>query len=176
MTTDSWNGNRNWNHKKSNGCIRVRSSSGRLAFGAGALAIMALASGSGARAATLKTLCNFCAQGTATCPDGQSPSSGLISDGSGGFYGTTFAGGANGQGTVFQLVRTRGANGPPAWTVKTLYAFCTQGGADCTDGAIPLAWNLLKDEAENLYGTTINGGRIPRMQTPAISIWARCTS
>jgi hypothetical protein len=138
-------------------------------LGAVALACMALAGGGDARAANLKTLWNFCAQGTATCPDGQSPSSGLISDGSGGFYGTTFSGGAYGGGTVFQMIRTQSANGQPSWKIKTLHNFCAEGGANCTDGAVPLAWNLLKDEWGNLYGTTINGGANTTYENPCNS-------
>jgi hypothetical protein len=126
-------------------------------LGAVALGGMGLAGGGDARAETLKTLWSFCAQGTATCPDGQYPN-GVISDGSGGFYSTAFSGGPYGQGTVFQLVRNRDASGQQAWTVKTLYAFCAEGGANCTDGSTPLAWNLLKDKDGNLYGTTIDGG------------------
>jgi uncharacterized repeat protein (TIGR03803 family) len=40
---------------------------------------------------------------------------------------------------------------------KTLYSFCAQGGASCTDGANPLS-GVTKDAAGNLYGTTSAGG------------------
>lgn len=48
-------------------------------------------------------LYSFCAH--TNCTDGQWPSSGLIRDGAGRFYGTTFAGGGASydKGTVFQL-------------------------------------------------------------------------
>ncbi len=40
--------------------------------------------------------------------DGQNPQAGLVSDGSGNFYGTTTNGGANGSGTIFQLSPNNG--------------------------------------------------------------------
>ena len=40
---------------------------------------------------------------------------------------------------------------------KTLYSFCAQGGANCTDGANPLS-GVIKDARGNLYGATIAGG------------------
>ncbi len=58
-------------------------------------------------AGTLTTLHNFCALGY-PCPDGSSPRGGLVQARDGNFYGTTQAGGAFGEGTVFRLgvVRT----------------------------------------------------------------------
>jgi uncharacterized repeat protein (TIGR03803 family) len=50
---------------------------------------------------TLTTLYSFCSQ--LDCPDGYSPSAALVQDTNGNFYGTTFGGGANGDGTVFSL-------------------------------------------------------------------------
>ncbi len=52
-------------------------------------------------------------------------------DTSGNLYGTTYGGGANNGGTVFE---------PPnaaktTWTETVLYSFCAQAG--CTDGAFP---------------------------------------
>ena len=44
---------------------------------------------------------NFCS--ASNCTDGRSPFAGLIQDAAGNVYGTTVAGGANGQGTVFSL-------------------------------------------------------------------------
>ncbi len=81
--------------------------------------------------------------------DGSSPF-GLVFDKAGNLYGTTYGGGAQGLGTVFQL--TRGSGG--AWTETVLHSFA--GGAD---GATP--WAVLGpafDAAGNLYGTTWNGG------------------
>ena len=53
---------------------------------------------------------------------------------------------------VLALVPIEGAK---AWTLKTLYSFCSQ--ADCSDGSVPLA-GLLQDASGNLYGTTQGGG------------------
>jgi uncharacterized repeat protein (TIGR03803 family) len=90
--------------------------------------------------------------GKATVPhnlngsDGASPSSGLLFDGQGNAYGTTYVGGASNSGVVYKL----GKNGE----FKVLYNFT--GGAD---GGFPLA-GLIQDSAGNLYGTTFNGGDV----------------
>jgi uncharacterized repeat protein (TIGR03803 family) len=77
--------------------------------------------------------------------DGAEPEAGLITDSAGNFYSTTFAGGAEGLGTVFKLT--------PAGEETVLYSF--KGG---TDGSNPQAV-LLADSAGNLYGTTEQGGK-----------------
>jgi uncharacterized repeat protein (TIGR03803 family) len=51
--------------------------------------------------AALETVYSFCAK--AGCADGEYPYSGVIMDPSGNLYGTTYGGGANGGGTVFEL-------------------------------------------------------------------------
>jgi uncharacterized repeat protein (TIGR02543 family) len=50
---------------------------------------------------TVTALYQFCFQGT--CPDGNTPEAGLVQHGDGSFYGTTYAGGTFGSGTVFRL-------------------------------------------------------------------------
>jgi uncharacterized repeat protein (TIGR03803 family) len=80
--------------------------------------------------------------------DGSQPGAGLIFDASGNLYGTTTAGGASGNGTVFKL--TKNADG--SWTESLLYSFA--GG---TDGATPEA-EVTFDTNGNLYGTTYYGG------------------
>jgi uncharacterized repeat protein (TIGR03803 family) len=90
-----------------------------------------------AAAQGLTTLYSF------TGGDGANPGAGLIADPAGNLYGTTFNGGASGQGTVFQL--------DPSGNLTVLYSFT--GG----DGSHPRA-SLIADAAGNLYGTTINGG------------------
>jgi len=49
----------------------------------------------------LVTLYSFCAQ--PACADGSQPYGGLIQDTNGTFFGTTFSGGAHGDGTIFSL-------------------------------------------------------------------------
>ncbi len=82
--------------------------------------------------------------------DGYAPSSGdLAFDKGGNVYGTTGYGGANGNGTVFELVRPKGGG---AWTHNVLYSFGTG-----TDGAVPIG-GVVFDKLGNLYGTTSIGG------------------
>jgi uncharacterized repeat protein (TIGR03803 family) len=75
-------------------------------------------------------------------PDGSVPAANLIDVG-GTFYGTTNAGGAQGDGTVFSVT--------PSGNESVLYGF--QGGAD---GANPQAPLLAFKGA--LFGTTTQGG------------------
>lgn len=77
--------------------------------------------------------------------DGQDPQSTLVMDAAGNLYGTTPAGGENGNGTLFKVA----ADG----TETVLYSF---GGTDA-DGRNPDA-GLVMDSAGNLYGTTPLGG------------------
>lgn len=75
------------------------------------------------------------------------PSANLFTDAAGNFYGTTFADGAYGLGSVFKL--TPGSSG---WTYTSLHDFT---GGD--DGAKPVS-NVLFDASGNLYGTASAGG------------------
>src|ERR1039457_6042894 len=94
---------------------------------------------------TLTTLYSFCSQGF-PCTDGYGPS-GLVQATNGDFYGTTGFGGANNDGTVFEIT--------PSGTLTTLYSFCSQSG--CPDGQSPNA-GLVQATNGDLYGTTLNGG------------------
>ncbi len=95
---------------------------------------------------TEKTIYNF----GATTTDGIEPAyETLIFDAQGNLYGTTLKGGANGDGTVFEL--TLGTGG--TWTEKILYNF----GASTADAMGPYP-GVIFDAAGNLYGTTRNGG------------------
>jgi uncharacterized repeat protein (TIGR03803 family) len=79
--------------------------------------------------------------------DGENPTSNLVGDQYGNFYGTTEYGGVNGYyGTVFELTPPNKPGG--AWTKTTLYSFANDG-----DGARPTA-GLVFDHSGNLYGTT----------------------
>ena len=79
--------------------------------------------------------------------DGTNPIGGVVFDGAGNLYGTTFSGG-RGLGVVFEL--SPGSNG--TWTETVLHKF--KGGAD---GGSPFA-GLVIDTVGNLYGTTQGGG------------------
>jgi uncharacterized repeat protein (TIGR03803 family) len=80
-------------------------------------------------------------------PDGWESHSGLVRDSAGNFYGTTFAGGDFGQGTVYKVSASGG--------VTVLHSF--KGYP--TDGAAPQTGSpLVRDAAGNLYGTTSSGG------------------
>ena len=83
--------------------------------------------------------------------DGKFPPGSLIMDSVGNLYGSTAQGGANGGGTVFELVRP-GSSGS-SWTLNVLHAF---GGSG--DGVKPLT--LIMDGGGNLYGMTELGGDI----------------
>jgi len=76
--------------------------------------------------------------------DGDEPLSGVIRDGEGNLYGTTYDGGASGYGIVFKIDKHD--------KETVLYSFA--GGSD---GANPEG-GLVRDAAGNLYGTTDGGG------------------
>ncbi|HMK89968.1 MAG TPA: choice-of-anchor tandem repeat GloVer-containing protein, partial [Methylocystis sp.] len=98
---------------------------------------------------TEKTLYNF--QGGAN--DGSAPLANLIIDTEGNLYGATSAGGAAGEGVVFELSPPKSAGGE--WTETVLYAF--KGGA--SDGSTPTAGPTFGPQGA-LYGTTIGGGAL----------------
>jgi uncharacterized repeat protein (TIGR03803 family) len=98
---------------------------------------------------TESVLHSFCSN--SNCGDGKESDAGLIFDGAGNLYGTTLAGGSEGEGVVFKLKpRTDGR-----WTESVLYSFCS--AANCSDGSEPLA-GLIFDGTGNIYGTTAIGG------------------
>jgi len=91
----------------------------------------------------MKSLYDFQGQ-----PDAGFPYGGLVMDGQGNLYGTTYYDGANDLGSVYQLTN-RGSGG---WRERVLYSFA--GGSD---GASPIS-TLNLDAQGNLYGTTSEGG------------------
>lgn len=82
--------------------------------------------------------------GQANGGDGDGPQGDLIIDSGGNLYGTTYTGGAEGNGAVFKVT--------PSGSETVLYSF--QVG---TDGAHPVA-GLIAGGEGNLYGTTEAGG------------------
>jgi uncharacterized repeat protein (TIGR03803 family) len=81
--------------------------------------------------------------------DGANPQGTLLLGTDGALYGTTFAGGGTGSGTIFKL--TPPASGHPTWTETVLHRFDGQN-----DGSGPTA-GLIADAAGALYGTVEYG-------------------
>ena len=79
--------------------------------------------------------------------NGAYPSGGLISDPAGDLFGMTNEGGANNNGTVFEVAKTSSGYGAPI----TLASF------DVANGAYP-SGGLTIDAAGDLFGTTSEGG------------------
>jgi uncharacterized repeat protein (TIGR03803 family) len=100
--------------------------------------------------------------------DGANPQAGVIQDVAGNLYGTTFAGGANNDGTLFKLDST-------GQEETVLYSFCAV--SNCADGSTSNA-GLIQDIAGNLYGTTSAGGansegtvfRLAPLITPTVTV------
>jgi uncharacterized repeat protein (TIGR03803 family) len=80
-------------------------------------------------------------------PDGSQPIAGLVFDAKGNLYGTTQVGGANGEGTVFQLTPTTDGR----WKHSILYDF-----PQFRNGGGPVS-TLAFDKSGNLYGTAAGG-------------------
>lgn len=79
--------------------------------------------------------------------DGAQPTCDLVMDQPRNLYGTTYAGGTNGVGTVFELSNINGV-----WTETVLHSFTGNG-----DGWEPYA-GLLMVGTDTFYGTTTYGG------------------
>jgi len=80
--------------------------------------------------------------------DGDGPANGVIFDAAGNLYGGTSSFGANGGGTVFELVASED------WILDTLYSFTNKSPFGGTGPAA----GLTMDTAGNLYGATQNDG------------------
>jgi uncharacterized repeat protein (TIGR03803 family) len=80
--------------------------------------------------------------------NGQAPEGDLLIDAAGNLFGTTASGGADGDGTVFEIPYVDGSY---ATTPTTLFSF------DQTNGQAPEA-GLVADAAGDLFGTTTEGG------------------
>jgi uncharacterized repeat protein (TIGR03803 family) len=91
---------------------------------------------------TLTTLVSF------DGANGAAPIAGLTTDAARNLFGTTYYGGANGDGTVFEIAKTGGSY---ASTPTVLARF------NGTNGANPVG-GLITDAAGDLFGTTYYGG------------------
>jgi uncharacterized repeat protein (TIGR03803 family) len=87
---------------------------------------------------TLVTLANF------NGSNGVNPNGGLVEDADGNLFRTTFAGGKNGVGTLFEWVKSTG-------TIVDLLSF------DYKNGAFPAA-GLIQDSNGNFFGTASSSG------------------
>jgi len=88
-----------------------------------------------------------------TGADGNGPASGLIYDNAtGAFYGTTYEGGSQNNGTVFQLA----PDGSGGWTESVLYNFSGTDGSGPDYGLLATHKNGV---ISALYGTTYFGGQ-----------------
>ncbi len=100
-------------------------------------------------ASSESVLYNFCSQ--SSCVDGYIPYGSLVADTSGNhLYGTTYQGGANGYGEVFELTNSGGT-----WSQTVIYSFT---GPNNGDGAYPFAGLVFDAAGKNLFGTTYQGG------------------
>ena len=77
--------------------------------------------------------------------DGANPYAGVVQGSDGNFYGTTYQGGASGNGTVFKIT--------PNGIETVVYSFA--GGS--SDGANPVA-GVIQGSDGNFYGVTYSGG------------------
>lgn len=79
--------------------------------------------------------------------DGRGPQGDLTMDKSGNLYGSTYEGGANGDGTLFQLA--------PDGSATVLYSFCQE--QYCADGGWPVSGPIPAKDG-TVYGMTDAGG------------------
>ncbi len=91
--------------------------------------------------------------------EGSGPASGVIFDSAGNLYGTTSFGGAEGNGTVYELSPT-----PSGWTETTLYSFTS------SDNGTGFG-SLIMDAHGNLFGITGNAPGAAYELTPQNGSW-----
>ncbi len=104
--------------------------------------------------------------------DGSGPSAPLIEGVDSNFYGTTYYGGATGNGTVFKIT--------PAGVLTTLWDFCSL--PSCADGSGPDGALVLGFDG-NFYGTTYqngangSGGTVFQMTSAGAltTLWSFCS-
>jgi uncharacterized repeat protein (TIGR03803 family) len=96
---------------------------------------------------TVTTLHSFCSQGGSSCTDGSDPNGSLLIGPSGNFYGVTEGGGADSEGTLYEIT--------PGGALTTLWNFCSENNSQysCLDGQNPRGGLILGSDG-NFYGTT----------------------
>ena len=124
-----------------NGNLFGTTSDGGNVFGDGGV-VFEVAKTAGGYASISTELINF------TGPDGETPMAGLLIDANGDLFGTTYNGGSDNLGTVFEIKKTGAGY---ATMPITLVSF------NGLTGDHPLA-GLTADAAGNLFGTTSEGG------------------
>jgi uncharacterized repeat protein (TIGR03803 family) len=93
------------------------------------------------------TLVNF--GSCQTCDGSDQPEGALVQGTDGNFYGTTYMGGPNSFGNIFQVT--------PSGVFTEIYTFCN--GAGCPDGENPVS-GLVQGTDGNFYGATTGGSNI----------------
>ena len=96
--------------------------------------------------------------------DGANSAAGVVFDGSGNLYGTTFFGPPNGSGLIFELKKPTGDTG--SWTEKVLFFFNNE-----SNGGSPIS-GLVLDGRGDLYGTAsagdeFRGGNVFELTQPS---------
>jgi len=94
------------------------------------------------QAQTFTTLFSF-----SLSSEGVGPAAVLTQGTDGNLHGTTTAGGADNEGTIFEIT--------PSGTLTSLYSFCSDG--NCATGETPYA-TLVQASNGDFYGTTYQGG------------------
>jgi uncharacterized repeat protein (TIGR03803 family) len=94
-------------------------------------------------AGKFKLVYSFCSN----CTDGYAPRSGPMQASNGKLYGTTYLGGFQNGGVVYEITT--------AGVFKVLYNFCSQN--NCADGQNPFG-GLIQGSNGSLYGATESGG------------------
>jgi uncharacterized repeat protein (TIGR03803 family) len=91
--------------------------------------------------------------------DKQGPSAGVVSDNLGNLYGTTYWGGANNAGTIFELSPPWSKGG--SWAESVLYTFSAYLGSG--------PGGLLRDNDGALYGATLWGDSVFKLSPPLVA-------
>src|ERR1051326_6569006 len=99
-----------------------------------------MAISSEAQASSYNVLHRFCQEGKFLCTDGKNPAANLVMDSAGNLYGTTSAGGATGNGVIFELAREGKGH-----KYQVLHSFDGNG-----EGGVPVT-QMIIDTAGNLF-------------------------